>query len=103
MIGSGIAKGLFVTLKHFFATYVEDFRYLSQRSQRSAMDYRMDPRTDGIYTFQYPEEKLPIPENFRFLPFLVTDHEGPEFDQRSEANRCTSCGCPWVWRRLRGS
>jgi len=107
MIGSGIAKGLLVTLKHFFTTYVEDFRYLSQKSKRSIMDYRMDPHTDGIYTFQYPEETLPIPENFRFLPFLVTDYDGPELDKRSEANRCTSCGicakacppqCIWIVR-----
>ncbi len=107
MIGSGIIKGLAVTLKHFIATYVEDFKYYREKPDKSILDYRMDPHTAGIYTMQYPEEQPHIPENFRFLPFLVTDHEGTEFDLRSEKNRCTSCGicakacppqCIWIVR-----
>lgn len=107
MIGWGIAKGLGVTLKHFAETYIEDFKYFFQKPDKTIMDYRMDPHTDGFYTMQYPEEKPHIPENFRFLPFLVTDYEGPEFDLRSEQDRCTSCGicakacppqCIWIVR-----
>jgi NADH-quinone oxidoreductase subunit I len=107
MIGLGIAKGLGVTLKHFAATYIEDIKYFLQKPDKTIMDYRMDPHSAGIYTMQYPEEKPHIPENFRFLPFLVTDYEGAEFDQRSQHNRCTSCGicakacppqCIWIVR-----
>jgi NADH-quinone oxidoreductase subunit I len=108
MIGSGIIKGLGVTLKHFIATYVEDFKYFTEKPDQTILERRMDPKTEGgFYTMQYPEEQPVIPENFRFLPFLVTDHEGPEFDKRSEENRCTSCGicgkacppqCIWIVR-----
>ena len=31
----------------------------------------MSADTRGIFTIQYPEEKLPVPEEFRFIPFLV--------------------------------
>jgi NADH-quinone oxidoreductase subunit I len=107
MIGSGILKGLGVTLKHFIESYVEDFKYYTKKPAGSILEYRMDPHTEGIYTMQYPEEQPVIPEAFRFLPFLVTDYEGPEFDKRAEADRCTSCGicakacppqCIWIVR-----
>lgn len=107
VIGKGIIKGMGVTLKHFVSTYVEDFKYFTEKPDRTILESRMDPHTDGIYTMQYPEEQPVIPENFRFLPFLVTDNEGSNFDERSEANRCTSCGicakacppqCIWIVR-----
>ena len=91
IIGKGIVKGLGVTLKHFVTTYVEDFKYLREKPDQSLLDYRMDPRTEGIYTMQYPEEQPKIPESFRFLPFLVTDHEEADLEGRKEAARCTSC------------
>lgn len=107
VIGKGIIKGMGVTIKHFVNTYIEDFKYFTEKPDRSILEARMDPKTDGIYTMQYPEEQPVIPESFRFLPFLVTDHEGSNFDERSEANRCTSCGicakacppqCIWIVR-----
>ncbi|MFQ5577784.1 MAG: 4Fe-4S binding protein [Anaerolineae bacterium] len=107
MLGWGIVKGLVVTLKHFATTYVEDIKYYPQRASQSQMDYRMAPGSKGIYTMQYPEEKPHIPERFRFLPFLVTDYEGPDAEKRYDANRCTSCGicakacppqCIWIVR-----
>ena len=30
----------------------------------------MSSDTRGIFTIQYPEEKLPVPEEFRYIPFL---------------------------------
>ena len=57
----------------------------------------------GIFTVQFPEEKLPVPEEFRYVPFLVYD-EG-EADKKEI--RCTSCGicakvcppqCIWIVR-----
>lgn len=103
MKGFGIIKGLGVTLKHIFDTYAEDFkagrkRYYTEEGVRS----RMTPDTRGIFTVNYPEEKLPVAENFRFVPFLVYDEEDGE-----KQIRCTACGicskvcptqCIWITR-----
>jgi NADH-quinone oxidoreductase subunit I len=52
---------------------------------------------------QYPEEKIPVPEEFRFVPFLVYE----EKEDGSILYRCTSCGicskvcppqCIWIVR-----
>ena len=57
----------------------------------------------GIFTVQYPEEKIPVPEEFRFIPFLVYN-EGPNGEKNL---LCTSCGicakvcppqCIWIVR-----
>ncbi len=60
-------------------------------------------RHAGIFTVQYPEEQLLLPEEARYLPFLVYD-EG----RMARRNvRCTSCGicakvcppqCIWIVR-----
>jgi len=64
---------------------------------------RSSKDTRGIFTIQYPEEKLPTPEEFRYVPFLVYD----ETDEGEKAVRCTSCGicakvcppqCIWIVR-----
>ncbi len=108
MLGWGVVKGLGVTFRHFVETYVEDIKYFTKRGMgQTLLEYRMAPESRGIYTMQYPKEKPVIPERFRFLPFLVTNYEGPEADKRREANRCTSCGicakacppqCIWIVR-----
>ncbi len=107
MFGLGVVKGLSVTLKHFFETYIEDLKYYPKRATLSLADYRMAPGSKGIYTVQYPEEKPTLPENFRFLPFLVTDYEGDDVATQIEEARCTSCGicskvcpaqCIWIVR-----
>jgi NADH-quinone oxidoreductase subunit I len=102
MYGSGIIKGMGVTLKHFFESFIEDFRYLGKGGRYSDqfMSVRQGPKTTGIFTVQYPEEKLPVPENFRYIPFLV-------FDTQKNEDKCTSCGicakvcppqCIWIVR-----
>ena len=101
MYGSGVIKGMLVTGKHFLDTYIEDIRYLGRRSERFAT--RQGVNAKGVFTVQYPEERLPVPEEFRFIPFLVYE-EGPD-GQRLD--RCTSCGicskvcppqCIWIVR-----
>jgi NADH-quinone oxidoreductase subunit I len=114
MIGWGIAKGLGVTLKHFINTYIDDARYLFRSTtNEQAFARRQGPTGAGLFTVEYPEMKLKTPENFRFLPFLVTDYEvpkdDPDFDKAKwlEMDRCTSCGicskvcppqCIWIVR-----
>jgi NADH-quinone oxidoreductase subunit I len=104
MNGSGILKGLGVTLKRFVDTYVEDFKMLGHRYYTpEGVAQRMSKDARGIFTVQYPEEKLPVPEEFRYIPFLV--HEIDENGVKHE--RCTSCGicakvcppqCIWIVR-----
>jgi NADH-quinone oxidoreductase subunit I len=104
MYGTGILKGLAVTLKRFVGTYVDDLRWLGRRYfNDKALAERQGPKARGAFTVQYPEEKLPVPEEFRFLPFLVYDEQP---DGQREV-RCTSCGicakvcppqCIWIVR-----
>ncbi len=65
MIGSGIAKGMATTLKHFFGKK---------------------------YTIQYPEERAPLPVGFRGLPRLLYDDEPTNF--RCVACRICENACP---------
>ena len=104
MDGQGIVKGLGVTLKRFVDTYIEDIKWLGKRYYtKEGIERRMSSDTRGVFTIQYPEEKLPVPEEFRFIPFLIYE-EG----ENGEKNiRCTSCGicvkvcppqCIWIVR-----
>ena len=63
MFGWGIIKGMLVTLKNFFLSYVSKER---------------------LTTVQYPEERLPEKERFRNFPFLI-------YDANPEDPRCVSC------------
>jgi NADH-quinone oxidoreductase subunit I len=102
--GTGILRGLGVTLKRFIDTYIEDIRWLGKRYYHpEGLAQRTNTNARGIFTVQYPEEKLPIPEEFRFTPFLV--YETNENGERQD--RCTSCGicakvcppqCIWIVR-----
>jgi len=104
MYGIGMLKGLGVTLKHFVNTYVEDIRWLGQRyDSPGSLAVRQGSKARGLFTVQYPEVKLPVPEEFRFIPFLIYD-EGPNGEKK---DRCTSCGicakvcppqCIWIVR-----
>src|SRR3954465_9083901 len=65
MVGTGIAKGMAVTLRNFVGSYFEK---------------------DRLITVQYPEERSPLPENYRNFPFLVFDG-----DQAEAGLRCVAC------------
>ena len=104
MNGVEILKGLTVTLKHFLATYIIDL-IKGKKHYRTTEGIlsRAKADTRGIFTVQYPEEKLPVPEEFRFLPFLVFD----EGEEGVKTIRCTACGicskvcppqCIWIVR-----
>ncbi|HEY0308675.1 MAG TPA: 4Fe-4S dicluster domain-containing protein [Acidobacteriaceae bacterium] len=65
MLGEGIIKGMLVTAKNFFGSYVSKER---------------------LVTLQYPEERAPQIEAARDFPFLVYDGEDAE-----KGLRCVSC------------
>lgn len=115
MYGLGVFKGLGITLKHFINTFVDDLKYFPNSTfNEEAFARRQGPeRLDGLFTVEYPEVKLKIPENFRFIPFLITDFdvakdaENYNWDEAKAQNRCTSCGicakvcppqCIWIVR-----
>ncbi len=106
MYGLGILNGLKVVLSHFFETYIEDIRWMLKGKKRyytaEGIASRSSKDATGIFTIQYPEERLLTPEEFRFIPFLVYE----EKDGKKE-HRCTSCGicakvcppqCIWIVR-----
>ncbi len=103
MNGLWILRGLGITLKHFIETYIEDLREGKKRYfTAQGIEQRRNSKTRGIFTVQYPEEKLPVPEEFRYIPFLVYE----EVDGRQKL-RCTACGicakvcppqCIWIVR-----
>ena len=48
-----------------------------------------DHTTAGVFTVEYPDERLPVYERFRVLPVLIYDTEDGNV-------RCTSCN---IWPR----
>lgn len=89
MYGLGILKGLGVTFKHFIETYTDDIKWGRKRyGTPQGIAYRSSAEVKGAFTVQYPEEKLPVPEEFRFLPFLVYE----EGENGAQKLRCTACG-----------
>ena len=104
MFGIGILKGLSVTLKRFLDTYLDDIAWWGRRYFKAeGIAHRASKDAKGIFTVQYPEEKLLLPEEFRFIPFLVYD----EKEGGQKEIRCTSCGicakvcppqCIWIVR-----
>ena len=70
MYGTGILKGMGVTFRHLVDSFVDDMRFLGQRYYSdSSMNIRQGTEGRGVFTVQYPDEKLPVPEKFRFIPF----------------------------------
>jgi|SRR5882724_3790291 len=65
MIGTGVLKGMAVTAKNFVGSYFDKER---------------------LITVQYPEERAPLPENYRNFPFLVYDG-----DDEHAGLRCVAC------------
>jgi len=67
IFGSGIARGLMITLKNFFASY-----------------FRKPGEEGALFTVQYPEDRLPEIQKFRNFPFLV-------YDGTPDNLRCVAC------------
>ncbi|MBF8283252.1 MAG: hypothetical protein HW378_2167 [Anaerolineales bacterium] len=104
MYGLGILRGLGVVFQHFAESVFDDIRWLGKRYYNlEALRVRQGAKGRGVFTVQYPEEKLETPEEFRYIPFLIYE-EKPDGTQE---DRCTSCGicakvcppqCIWIER-----
>jgi NADH-quinone oxidoreductase subunit I len=73
MIGTGILKGMAVTARNFVGSYFEK---------------------DRLITVQYPEERIPLPENYRNFPFLPYDGDDSEAGLRCVACKICEKECP---------
>jgi NADH-quinone oxidoreductase subunit I len=73
MIGTGVLKGMAVTARNFVGSYFEK---------------------DRLITVQYPEERAPLPENYRNFPFLVYDTDNAEAGLRCVACKICEKECP---------
>ena len=107
MYGLGILKGLKVTWDRFWETYTEDISWVLRGKKRYNTDegirHRSSKDQKGIFTVQFPEEKLILPEEARYIPFLVFN----ELPEGKKEVLCTSCGicakvcppqCIWIVR-----
>jgi len=105
MYGINILKSLSVTVGRFVMTYVQDLKWFlkggfGKQYSSEALPERQSPSSRGVFTVQYPKQKLPLPENYRSFPFHVIDPE-------TGKGRCTACGicaqvcppqCIWIVR-----
>jgi NADH-quinone oxidoreductase subunit I len=100
MNGLGVARGMLITLWHFVLSYVEDIKNFPRRYRSDAKAVHQPVDTRGVFTVQYPEERLRIFERFRSFPVLI-------YDSETGQERCTSCGicakvcppqCIWIVR-----
>src|SRR5947207_4339637 len=73
MIGMGILKGMAVPAPNFVGSYFEK---------------------DRLITVQYPEERSPLPENYRNFPFLPYDGDDPHAGLRCVACKICEKECP---------
>src|ERR1700750_3375884 len=73
MLGTGILKGMAVTARNFVGSYFDEER---------------------LTTVQYPEERNPLPENYRNFPFLVFDGSDPHAGLRCVACQICEKECP---------
>ncbi len=107
MYGTGLAKGLLLTLRHFVESYLDDLRYGFRKFHHGTDNFgiRQGTQTKGVITVQYPDEKVAVPERFRFVPFLIIEDE--DHPTRAGKDWCTSCGicakvcppqCIWIVR-----
>lgn len=106
MFGSGLLKGLGITLKHAIDTFTDDrkdvpSRYVDSKKLDNGRRIIEQPISqEGLLTIQYPEEKRLLPERFRYIPMLI-------WDTATGEDRCTACGicakvcppqCIWIVR-----
>jgi NADH-quinone oxidoreductase subunit I len=123
--GTGVVNGMLTTFRHLVDTYTVDVsarvkhRDLVGRADWESVKEQQTIREKGLFTVEYPDVKLPPPENFRFIPFLIYEPKldasgGPIVDAQTGKEeigeeRCTACGicakvcppqCIWIVRAV---
>ena len=99
--GLELLRGLSVTMSHFISSYTAGFKRTFKNRLRGQV--RQMPGEKGIFTVQYPEERLKAPERFRVLPVLIFDgKEGetwkPETERRAASGICAKvCPPQCIW------
>jgi NADH-quinone oxidoreductase subunit I len=97
-LGKGIIIGHYVTLRRFVRTFFvgggktlkrrggghQPFDFFKPPARGEAPVVRQDAKTEGLFTVEYPDERLPTYERFRVLPMLI-------YDDSDGYVRCTSC------------
>jgi NADH-quinone oxidoreductase subunit I len=107
--GLGVLRGMGITLRHFLDSYIigmnEQPSAAGDIPQTANLKGGMPTETGGIFTAEYPDKKLPVPERFRALPFLVFEEEPDSERSAFDGIRCTACGicakvcppqCIWI-------
>jgi NADH-quinone oxidoreductase subunit I len=98
-LARGTIGGMRVTLRHFGAALADYLRGWPGRRGGSGTLVQ-SPAERGMFTVEYPEQRIAVPENFRYLPVLL-------YEEESGKIRCTSCGicakvcppqCIWIVR-----
>lgn len=85
MYGKGIAKGLWVTLKHIWGTYAKDITKFPRRYALEGIAKRTEYDLYGLFTLQYPEERYEMFPRFRGALMHLRNPETGE-------PNCTACG-----------
>src|SRR3954471_5500908 len=86
-IGQGVIRGHLITLRRFLLTFWRDVRTgqalkrrggghmmacrFRKRGRGHETTVQQDFKTDGLFTVEYPDERLPVYERIRGLPGLV--------------------------------
>src|SRR6516165_2394300 len=99
-IGTGVIRGHLITLRRFLLTFWRDIRAGQGLKRRGGGPLLVDlfrtpergkeptvvqdSKTFGLFTVEYPDERLPVYERFRVLHVLIYDTEDGNV-------RCTSC------------
>jgi NADH-quinone oxidoreductase subunit I len=97
--GRGMVAGMLVTLRRFVRTFTVGHGATARRrgggdlpidlwwdrpEHRKAPVVDQGPGTEGLFTVEYPDERLPSYERYRVLPMLIYDDDDGNV-------RCTSC------------
>jgi len=84
MLGRGMLKGLWVTLRHMMATYTSGPRRFPRRYVSGGVLERPEPDMRGMFTLQYPFERYCMFPRFRGVLAQLRDPENGQ-------PRCTAC------------
>jgi NADH-quinone oxidoreductase subunit I len=111
--GKGLLVGHWITLRRFVRTFAVGHGrtglrrgggyhlvdlWSGRRPRGEAPVVRQDAATEGLFTVEYPDERLPVNERGRVLPVLIYDSEDGHI-------RCVSCNicakvcppqCIWI-------